>query len=162
MKKNHAILLIFLVIITLTGISCATSQKNGNNEEAKLLLKELIDKGEYSIEATMAYPRRGKSISLTSSYSLKIKNDSVFSYLPFYGRAYNIPYGGGNGLNFTAPVENYLVKYNKKGDATINFNAKTSEDTYKYTINIYPNGSSNIDVIMQQRESMRYSGRLDQ
>lgn len=35
-------------------------------------------------------PMRGNSRTLTSSYSLKIKNDSVFSNLPYFGVAYSL------------------------------------------------------------------------
>lgn len=157
MKRFYYVILLMSVVIA--GIGCASTKSVGTEEE-QLALKQLIESGEYKIEATMAYPRRGRSVPLTSSYSVEIKNDSVFSYLPFYGRAYTIPYGGGNGLNFNAPVQDYSVKYNK-GAAEIKFNAQTSEDLYRYTLNVYPDGTSNIDVVMQQRESMRYSGRLE-
>ena len=45
---------------------------------------------------------KGRSRALTSDYSIEIRNDSVFSYLPYFGVAYNVPYGGGKGLIFNA------------------------------------------------------------
>ncbi len=152
--------LLLVLIVGILATSCSTTQNTASNEEQKMKLRERIESGEYKIEATMAYPRRGRSVPLTSTYSLKVKNDSIFSYLPFYGRAYSVPYGGGDGLNFEAPLNVYNVTYDRKGAAKIEMRAKTPEDEYTYNVEIYPNGSSNINVTMQQRESIRFSGRL--
>ena len=151
-----------LLVIAIAGVSCSTSKSASDKEADKLLLKEQIESGNYKIDATMAYPRRGRSVSLTSSYSLEVKNDSVFSYLPFYGRAYTIPYGGGDGLRFEAPITDYEVSYDKKGTAKVLFSAKTNEDLFKFTLDIYPGGSSNINVVMQQREPISFRGNLEQ
>lgn len=153
--------LLMVLMVGILASSCSTTQSTTSTEEQKMRLRERIDSGNYKIEATMAYPRRGRSVPLTSSYSLEIKNDSIFSRLPFYGRAYSVPYGGGDGLIFEAPLNVYNVTYDRKGTAKIEMRAKTSEDEFRYKVEIYPNGSSNIDVTMQQREPMRYTGRLE-
>ena len=48
----------------------------------------------------------------------------------------------------------------KRGAAKINFTAKSPEDQFKFRITIYSNGSSSIDVDMQNRESISFSGDL--
>ncbi len=83
-------------------------------------------------------PMRGRSIPLTSSYSLTIRNDSVISYLPYYGRAYSIPYGGGDGLNFKTMLKEYNVKMDKKGNAVIEFVARNPEDRYEFRAKVFP------------------------
>ena len=75
---------------------------------------KLIESENYKIDVNTAMPMRGRSIPLTSSYSLTIRNDSVISYLPYYGRAYSIPYGGGDGLNFKAILQKYKWKWIKR------------------------------------------------
>lgn len=59
-------------------------------------------------------PMKGRSRALTSDYSIEIRNDSVFSYLPYFGVAYNVPYGGGKGLIFNAPITGYRKESLKK------------------------------------------------
>ena len=49
-----------------------------------------------------------------------------FSQLPYFGRAYSIPYGGGQGLMFNAPIDQYTMAMGKRGAAKINFTAKKS------------------------------------
>lgn len=163
MKVNRRI--ITYCMLLLIGVCTLSAQTKEDKKQQQIrereILKELIDAGNYKIDASMAYPRRGRSVPLTSPYSLEIKNDSVFSHLPYYGRAYSIPYGGGQGLVFSAPVTEYKVTYNKKGEAKINITARTNEDQYKYTITVFPNGSSSINVSMQNRESISFSGQLE-
>ena len=96
-----------------------------------------------------------------SLYSLEIRNDSVISYLPYYGRAYSIPYGGGNGLNFKAPLKEYNMKLDKKGNSVITFTARNPEDKFDFRVKVYSNGSTSIDVNMQNRQSISFQGELD-
>lgn len=156
----------FLVITCLTlcigSVTVVAQSKQNKKQEKENAIKELVESGNYKIDVTMANPQRGKSIMLTSPYSLEVRNDSVISQLPFYGRAYSIPYGGGDGLMFKAPLEQYEVVYNtKKKRIEVKMKAKTSEDTFEYNFDIYYNGSSRINVNMQNRESISYSGEID-
>lgn len=106
------------------------------------------------------YPMSGRSILLTTPYGLQMKKDSVDVYLPYYGRAYQIPYGGGEGLRFKAPVENYSSKL-KKDRYRITFEATTSEDNFRFSVDLYDDGSANIHVTMRNRQPIHYSGQLD-
>ena len=88
-----------LLLALLVGIPTLSAQsKKEKKEQKKEAVKKLIESENYKIDVNTAMPMRGRSIPLTSSYSLEIRNDSVISYLPYYGRAYSIPYGGGDGL----------------------------------------------------------------
>ena len=108
-----------------------------------------------------ALPARGRSVTLTSPYSVEIRNDSVISYLPYYGRAYSIPYGGGEGLNFKAPLTDYKLEWDKKETAKIKFSARSEEDKFDFIIDVFSNGSSSIFVNMQNRQSISFQGELD-
>ena len=69
---------------------------------------------------------------------------------------YSIPYGGGQGLMFNAPIDQYTMAMGKRGAAKINFTAKSPEDQFRFRITIYSNGSSSIDVDMTNRESISF------
>lgn len=161
MEKNKRLWSVILIAFIATSFSFAQSEPE-KKENAINQLKEVVDSKEYKINVNMAHPRRGRTVPLTSNYSLEIKNDSVISYLPYYGRAYSIPYGGGDGLRFAAPISDYSVSYNKKGRARISVTTRTSEDSFKFNIEIYPGGSANFDVNMQNRESIRFTGKLEE
>ena len=160
MKTNRRIMLLILFIAG-TGIFTLQAQNWEERKELKeQTVKEKIESENYRIDINTAYPRRGRMIPLTSIYSVTIRNDSVFSQLPYFGRAYSIPYGGGQGLMFNAPIDQYTMAMGKRGAAKINFTAKSPEDQFRFRITIYSNGSSSIDVDMQNRESISFSGDL--
>lgn len=156
--KNHILVLLLALLVGLPTLSAQT--KKEKKEQKKEAVKKLIVSENYKIDVRTALPMRGRSIPLTSPYSLEIKNDSVISYLPYFGRAYSIPYGGGNGLNFKAPLKEYSMEMDKKGNAVIKFTARNTEDNYEYRAKVYSDGSASIDVNMTNRQSISFQGDL--
>ncbi|MCI1648108.1 MAG: DUF4251 domain-containing protein [Bacteroides sp.] len=152
-------LLLLIGVANVTALSAQTKQEK--KEQKTQAIKELVMSQKYKIDVDRALPLRGRAVSLTSPYSLEIRNDSVISYLPYYGRAYSIPYGGGNGLNFKAPITGYQVEWNKKGTAKITFTARNPEDRFDFYLDIYTSASSTIVVNMQNRQSISFEGNLD-
>ncbi len=157
MKRIMMLLLLMMVAGSLTLY--AQSSKEKKQQEAKAVKEKVVSKN-YKTEVSVAYPLSGRMRNLTSLYSLEVKNDSVFSYLPYFGRAYSIPYGGGQGLIFNAPIDSYEMEYGKKGEARVKLVARNSEDRFQFSLSIYSNGSVSINVNMQNRESIGYSGNL--
>jgi len=104
---------------------------------------------------------RGSSRSVSYGYSVEVRNDTLFSYLPYFGRAYNVPYGGGKGLNFSHPIENYQEYQKKNGQRHIEIGLTNEEDTYLYTIEVFDNGNSSVEVLSRQRERIFYTGMME-
>ena len=100
----------------------------------------------------------GNSVYLTSPYGLTFKGDSVYSSLPYYGRAYRLPYGGGDGLRFQEPVSHYDASFNKKGTARVQFKARTADDYYQFDVQLFPGGSSTIRITPTNRQSITFYG----
>ena len=160
MKMKKQILMLLLAL--LVGLPTLSAQsKKEKKEQKKEAVKELIVSENYKIDVNTAMPMRGRNISLSSPYSLEIRNDSVISYLPYYGRAYSIPYGGGDGLNFKAILKEYNVEMDKKGNAVIKFVARNPEDRYEFRAQVYTNGEASINVNMQNRQSISFQGELE-
>lgn len=153
-------LLFILGVALFIGGQSLFAQKANKKEEKEQQIKELIENVNYTIEVNRAIPMSGRPVNLTSSYSLKLHGDSVFSHLPYYGRAYSVPYGGGDGLRFDEIVTDYSLSYNKKGTAEISFRAKTSEDNYTFNIQVFSNGSTTINVTPVNRQAITYHGDL--
>ena len=156
--KKQIFMLLLALLVDIPTLSAQS--KKEKKEQKKEAVKKLIESENYKIDVNTDMPMRGRSIPLTSSYSLEIRNDSVISYLPYYGRAYSIPYGGGDGLNFKAVLKEYSMKMDKKGNAVIEFIARNPEDRYEYRVKVFPNGSASIDVNMQNRQSISFQGEL--
>lgn len=160
MKTKNQILMVLLLL--MIGIPTLSAQsKKEKKAQKKEAVKELIVSENYKIDVDRALPMQGKSVSLSSPYSLEIRNDSVFSHLPYYGRAYSIPYGGGSGLIFKEAIKEYKMEMDNKGRARIQFTARIPEDNYDFRVTVYDNGSANIDVTMQNRQSISFTGEVD-
>lgn len=160
MKTKKQILMVALAL--LVGIPTLSAQsKKEKKEQKREAVKELIVSENYKINVNNAQPMQGRSVSLTSRYSLEIKNDSVFSHLPYYGRAYSIPYGGGSGLIFKEAIKEYTMEMDKKGKARIKFSARNPEDNFEFLVTVFDNGSASIDVTMQNRQSISFTGELE-
>ncbi len=154
-------LLIVLGIAFLIGGQSISSQKENKKERVRREVREKIESAVYTIDVNRALPSGGRSVTLTSSYNLKIDKDSVYSYLPYFGRAYTIPYGGGKGLIFDGEIQDYSVKFDKKQRANIKFRVKTDEDSYTYYIQLFDNGTATIQVTPVNRQLITFYGNLD-
>ena len=142
MKTNK---LILLGLICLTVAMPTTAQnRNEKKERTERAVKEAIAAKQYKINVDRMQPMRGGSRNLTTNYTLEIRNDSVFSYLPYFGVAYNAPYGGGKSLNFNASITGYTTRALKKGKIQIDFKTRSDEDNYEYRLTIFPDGSTSI------------------
>ncbi|MEG1545290.1 MAG: DUF4251 domain-containing protein [Tannerellaceae bacterium] len=138
----------------------AKQQKEEKKARQEQMVKEQIENGRFKVDVDRAMPMQGRPVNLTSSYSLEVRGDSVISYLPYFGRAYSAPYGGGDGMRFEALLTDYSCTYAKKGVAQIKFRTKTKEDTYDFRMQIYPNGSSTLNVTPVNKQAISYTGEL--
>ena len=105
-----------------------------------------------------ALPLNHSAILLTSDYWLRLKHDSAFVYLPYYGRAYSVPYNGGGGFDFAKKRINDTITFKKRQGYTWRFSAQTSDDNYQFNVWISLDGYATITVNCNNRQSISYYG----
>lgn len=153
-----------LILLCLSGMLAmqpATAQSRSEKKaQTERSVREALNAGQYKIKVDYMQPMRGRSRALTSDYSIEIRNDSVFSYLPYFGVAYNVPYGGGKGLILTPRLPDTKRKP-QKGKTRIDFKTGNEEDKYEYSLTIYSDGSANIHIQPMNKQAISYSGELD-
>lgn len=147
------------LLIAACSTLTAAERAQREREEAMQVEKALAER-QYTISISMMFPRRGNAVSVTPDYSVQMKGDSLFSYLPYFGRAYSIPYGGGNGLHFAAPVKGYESAKGKNGRTRVTIQVEHENDRLTYSLDIFPNGHADIDVVSREREPINYSGDM--
>lgn len=160
MKKLFvSTVLLCLALVMLSG--CATSEERAARmaEQKKKVVTALTERN-YKISVDRMYPMKGSSRNVSYGYSVEVRNDSLISYLPYFGRAYSVPYGGGKGLNFSERIGSYKEFKEKDGRRNIEIGLKNEEDTYLYRIEVFDNGKSSIDVQSRQRDRISYSGDM--
>ena len=159
MKTSKLILWgLICMIAAMPAFAQSRSEKKARIERA---VKKAVDAKTYEINVDRMHPIKGGSRTLTTNYSLKVRNDSVYSYLPYFGVAYSVPYGGGKGMIFNEPLTDYTTKKLKKGKVQVTFQTRSEGDNYEYSLTIYPNGSTTINVQATNRQSISYTGEMD-
>lgn len=137
--------------------SCATGRQTAGETAARV--EKAVSEKHMTIAVDRMYPMGTGAVTVTSDFSLTLRGDTVVSHLPYFGRAYSAPYGGGNAFNFTAVMSDYTLEQ-KKDAREMTFNVKTDEDRFTFHLDIFDNGRVNIQVNAQQRQPVNYDGEM--
>ena len=154
-------LLCGIVVVVLGLLTACSTMTAAERAEKALAVERALASRHYVVDVQMMYPRRGRAVNVTSNYSLEIKGDTVVSYLPYFGRAYSIPYGGGKVFNFSAPIISYESARDRKGKTYVRLVTDNEEDVITFQLEIFDNGQATIDVRAREREPITYSGELE-
>lgn len=152
--------ILFLSAITLFFlIGCKSSEQTVVQNQNIL---EQIDSKGYSIDVTTALPSGYKSIPLSYGYSLKVSNDTIESFLPYFGRAYSAPINSDdNGIMFTSTSFEYSVSA-KKNSRSIIIKTKDTRRPITIYLDIQKSGSTSLRVSDPNRQQISFYGNVEQ
>jgi hypothetical protein len=163
--KNLTVIL--LLLIPLVAIKAQETQKSREEIRAEKKLqkrgeiKNLVDNKTFVFNAEHAMPMGGSTINLNYHFNAKVDNDTVVSYLPFYGVAYTAEYGSRNSpFDFAKPMENYKSEKDKKG-YRISFDVKNKSDYLKYNFLISESGYATLHVTSTNRQFISFRGTVE-
>ena len=165
--KARIFFMAFILSLIFTSVfaqpASRKSERELNRIEKQKQIQALITSKEFVFEATYALPQGGKSIYLTgSSYTVKFHSDTIESYLPFFGRAYSVDYGGEGGIKFVGkPTEFNVVTLKAEKGYNINATIKAPKDYYKLHLSVTPVGNATLIVDSNQRSSISYQGEIE-
>ena len=157
-------LFITLIIPDLFAQEPVKSRKDRRAERQDKRMEEvktmILDKS-FVFIPSHAMPLGGGSIQLSHTFEAEIKGDSVFSYLPFFGVAYHVEYGGRNSaFDFSLPLENYEMEEDENG-YHINLEVKNKIDYITYSFHISELGYSTLNVTSTNRQAISFYGRIE-
>src|SRR5690554_1448555 len=157
----------FLMFVNLFSATAQQEQQSRKEkrqvkqEEKKKEIRNLLKNKTYVFKPTHALPLGGGSIFLNHSYEAEIKGDTLISYLPFYGVAYRVEYGGRNsGFDFTQPIEEYNHKKDRKG-YRVNFDVKNKIDHLNYSLQISEQGNATLVITSTNRQAITFYGHIE-
>jgi len=163
MKRiTHLVLFTFLIIGVQTSFGQKKSKKERRMEQFAETQK-LVDTKAFTFVPNRAFPQGGRSIDLTTNYGfIKIMNTKTEGDMPFFGRGYNVSYGGDGGIKFKeTTIEKEKIEVNKKKMRILyNFEAKGKNDTYRISMDISYSGNASVNVISNNRSAISYNGEI--
>lgn len=148
-----------IIVIGLAAVllGCSSSQ-----DAAKIqAVTQMIESSNYVFVADMALPMGGKSIFLTSTYTLEVTKDTLVSYLPYFGRAYVAPLDPTDGgIQFESTQFDYQVK-KKSGGWDIELRPTDVKRRYRMFLDVSETGSAFLNVTSEDRQSISFNGYID-
>ena len=161
MKKKIGILVAGIVTAILMACSTlTTAEKAERDAKTAQAVEAALNDRHYMVEIEWMYPISGRARNVFSDFMLEVRGDTLVSYLPYFGRAYDVPYGGGKGMNFVAPITHYHSAKSGNDATEISMIVDNDEDILQYRLKIFNNGKTDIDVESQKREAISYSGSM--
>lgn len=153
-------------LVVLLGISAGASAKDRTRmqSERAAAVSILVNNRQFSVDINQVQPT-GMAAYATSPgyYSVRVNKGDVTLHLPYVGKGYNLPYGGGGErLQFTAPITSYDVKKGKKDSSRIFLRTRNQDSmTIEVEITVYPNGSAYVAVNPDGMQAISYRGSID-
>lgn len=159
MKK--VIIFSLTISILFAGKSNTIDQEKEREEQFKNTV-EFIEKGSFIFKAQRAFPQGGRSVDLTTNYGfIEILDDTGKARLPYFGRAYSIPYGGNGGIKFSGSIENVeFSKDQEKMRIRYSFEVR-DRDYYQINMDISHGGNAYVTIISNNRSQISYQGTVD-
>lgn len=157
--KKHSFPLFMTMLVCF---SCATQQERAERRELmKKAVTEAVATKRMHIDITSMSTLRYGSRMVAPDFYLELLGDSIRSYLPYMGQAYQAPIASpSQGLNFDAHIQSLRESHPKKDLSRLEIGVKTTEDTYLYTIELYDSGKAFIHVQSMHRDPISFDGDL--
>ena len=149
--------ILWMAIMLMALVGCGTTRLTMEQRQA---MEQMVANRGFTVDVDYCMPMAMPAKSLTSEYSVRLSPDTLHSALPYFGRAYNVPYGGGTGLNFDAPIEEASSLTRKGDERLLTVSVSHEGDKLVYYFHIFDNGKVNIDVLSRERDKISFSGRI--
>ncbi|WP_163399288.1 DUF4251 domain-containing protein [Flavobacterium fluviatile] len=158
---------IFLVVLFSSSFPLLGQEKSKKELKAERELQKqkeiegLINSKNFVFEAQKVMPQGGRMLNLDyNTYFLKFSEDKTTCDLPFFGRGFNVPYGGGDGgIKFEGVPENIQIEKKKKS-YNIKAVVKGKDDVYNLFLSVFFDGGASLSVNSNNRASISYDGEI--
>lgn len=153
---KHIKSLFLLAVMALTSWQVVLAQDR-NKED----IRDMVKTQQYVFKAQTVFPAPVRLQQLNYDYDVRISKDSLRSYLPYFGRAYQAPMDPTRGaLDFTSTEFEYKVEDRKKGGWNITVSPKDNRDVQQYYFTILENGSASLRVLSNNRQPISFNGYI--
>ncbi len=97
--------------------------------------------------------------NLTTDFGVEVRNDSVFSYMPYYGNTYSRDYTShtDSPMGFIQPVDSYSMQKTNKG-YLVDISVTNNHDVINLKFHINKDGETTLSANSINRSSVSYTG----
>tara|TARA_R110002072_G_scaffold118631_1_gene250801 strand:- start:229231 stop:229782 length:552 start_codon:yes stop_codon:yes gene_type:complete len=167
-------------IVLLLFTACKSSENTATSAAEALQTKQLVENGDFEINVEWANPMATNELNQLSNSGLlgvgnsagrinligtanymRLKNDSLSVYLPYFGtRQTGVRFGNNSGaIEFDGIPDEYELQYDEGKQRTeLRFKMKEDTESYNVFITVYANRNVYVSVNSSQRNSISYEG----
>lgn len=165
MKNSISLMMLFFSFLCFSFVNAQEKSKKELKAEQKLKkqqeIETLINSKTFQFEANFVQPQGTREINIQGErYDVNYSPDEIESYLPYFGRAFNISYGGDSGLKFKGKPRDYKIEKKKKF-YLITTTVKGENDVFVLSLSVYFEGNATLNVNSNQRNSISYTGTIE-
>lgn len=148
------------ILLSIFLFQCTPTQKAVDLKSGDI--NNMVNSHEFVFVTDRVTPLRGRTRNLTSTYDVTVKKDSLVSYLPFFGRAYQAPMNSiEGGIQFTSTNFSYEVNARKNNGWDVIIKPKDYRDVQQFSFSIFDNGSATLNVTSTYKDPISFSGHVE-
>ncbi len=165
-KRHHFFILIFafICVVTMNAQELSKKEKRSLQEEKQFdQLKEIVQKDSLEIVFDHCNPTgMGYKDLTTNDNYLRLRNDSAYAYLPYFGVAYKARLNSEGGIKFEDVRSKEKVTMDeKKKKVIVVFEGKNDFDQYRCMLSLFANGTASLVVNSNYYQTISYDGKIE-
>ena len=150
---------LFFGMLFILFNSCLSQKEQA--EQTKLVERALRN-DHFKFTAQQVIPLRMRAVQLNDNYTLEISKDTIKSFLPYYGVAFQAPYDSRNqGITFTSTNFSYQKAAKADGSYTVTIEPKDTDQASKMYLQVSSSGNATLSVNSNQRDAISFNGRIE-
>ncbi len=158
MKTGILALITASIVLSGCSASSSTAKKEKNAADFEQTAS-LIESGNYLFTVRSASPSGGKTIQITSEYTLKASDGNFEAHLPYFGRAYSGGYGESQSVEFNGePAYLEIARKENKNNISVSFTIKSGADQYTVNLVVGASGYGNLTISNPRKQPITYYG----
>ena len=145
----------------LSALFAFGSIVTGAQETNETTLKSLLAAKNFVFKAQSAWPLQGNTVQLTPGFDMKVLDDSINTYLPYYGRAYQAGYNTSGGISFTSTKFDYKLKDKGKKGWELIIKPVDVKEINQLIYSISTSGYATLQVTSNNRQAISFYGIIE-
>jgi hypothetical protein len=148
------------ISVMFTMVRCSNEVYAQNKTEDEAMVTRIVNEQHYTFKAQTVMPATGRTRQLNDNYDVSISKDSVASWLPYFGRAYQAPMDPTKGgIQFTSTDFDYSTAQRNDG-WEITIKPKDTRDVQEIFLTIFKTGSATLRVASISRQPISFGGYI--